>query len=62
MNVFLYTVLDPANKEYIIGNGGIQKIERNLNTGEDSVTLSCITTLMYLYAPEIKTGEYTFSN
>jgi len=48
-------VNDPANKDYIIGNGGIQKIEKNLSLNDDNIILSCITTLMYLYAPEIKT-------
>lgn len=50
--------LDPINKNYIIGNGGIQKIERSLCIGDDHITITCITTLMYLYAPEIKTGNY----
>ncbi|XP_022160857.1 armadillo repeat-containing protein 7 isoform X2 [Myzus persicae] len=48
-------VNDPANKDYIIGNGGIQNIEKNLSIDDDNIILSCITTLMYLYAPEIKT-------
>ncbi|KAF0768256.1 armadillo repeat-containing protein 7 isoform X2, partial [Aphis craccivora] len=50
-------VNDPVNKDYIIGNGGIQKIEKNLSLDDDNIILSCITTLMYLYAPEIKTGN-----
>lgn len=49
--------LDPVNKDYVIGNGGIQKLERNLSSSDDNIILSCITTLMYLYAPEIKTGK-----
>jgi len=48
---------DPHNKIYIIGNGGIQSLIRNLNNDDDNIILSCITTLMYLYAPEIKTGK-----
>lgn len=49
--------LDPVNKNYIIGNGGIQKLENNLYSDDDDLILSCITTLMYLYAPEIRTGK-----
>lgn len=52
-----HILTDPENKNYIIGNGGIQNIERNLSGGDDSIILSCITTFMYLYAPEIKTGN-----
>lgn len=55
--LFIYCFLDPVNKDYVIGNGGIQKLERNLSSGDDDIILSCITTLMYLYAPEIKTGK-----
>lgn len=52
--------LDPINKDYIIGNGGIQKLESSLCIGDDHITITCITTLMYLYAPEIKTGNYKY--
>ncbi|XP_050438134.1 armadillo repeat-containing protein 7 isoform X2 [Adelges cooleyi] len=46
---------DPANKDYIIGNGGIQRLEQCLRLSEEEITLSVVTTLMYLYTPEIKT-------
>jgi len=55
--VHLYIFSDPVNKDYVIGNGGIQNIEKNLSKADDNIILSCITTLMYLYAPEIKTGN-----
>lgn len=56
-----HNISDPKNKNYIIGNGGIQNIEKHLSVGDDNIILSCITTLMYLYAPEIKTGIIQFS-
>lgn len=55
--IYVLFFLDPVNKDYVIGNGGIQKLERNLSSDDDDIILSCITTLMYLYAPEIKTGK-----
>jgi hypothetical protein len=56
-----HNLSDPENKNYIIGNGGIQNIENNLSVGDDNIILSCITTLMYLYAPEIKTVIIKFT-
>lgn len=55
MHIYIFS--DPVNKDYVIGNGGIQNIEKNLSKLDDNIILSCITTLMYLYAPEIKTGN-----
>ncbi|VVC36442.1 Armadillo-type fold,Armadillo,Armadillo-like helical [Cinara cedri] len=46
---------DPLNKDYIIGNGGLPNLERCLYVDNDDLLISCITTLMYLYVPEIKT-------
>ncbi|XP_050548941.1 armadillo repeat-containing protein 7-like isoform X2 [Daktulosphaira vitifoliae] len=46
---------DSTNKDYIIGNGGIQSLERCLRLDEENIVLSVITTFMYLYTAEIKT-------
>lgn len=53
----VFFFLDPANNDYIIGNGGLQHLERSLYIDNDDLVISCITTLMYLYVPEIKTGK-----
>jgi len=55
--MFVFVISDPANKDYIIGNGGIQNLKQRLNTDNDDILLSCITTLMFLYSPIIRTGK-----
>ncbi|KAL0281465.1 UNVERIFIED_CONTAM: hypothetical protein PYX00_002447 [Menopon gallinae] len=46
--------LDPENKEYILKNNGVCLIQKLLESRNENILISAITTLMFLITPESK--------
>lgn len=47
-------LLDPLNKEYILRNRGVELLSSLLNSADESIILSVITSLMFLVTPNSK--------